>query len=96
MSDKINYRLVYPDPREAETNPTRSAIENSVKKARHQAVRMVLHVLSDVSRADLLAGIKSKFFFYKRMEYIWLVWKDELFGFSRTEIFDSTIDQKIK
>jgi hypothetical protein len=162
MSDKINYRLVYPDPREAETNPTggyvevhithntheaerniqtaillakhgfkvrllpidvtpdtknpdayfldqevdvefkhnftptRSAIEEAIRKGRHQANYIVIHILSTVSAADIRSAIIGRMKFTYNVRKLWIIRDQTVISLTREEIYDGTIALKIQ
>ena len=162
MSDLINYRLVYPDPREAEINPsggyvevhtthhnheaarnietaiilaklgykvrllqidttphhknpdayfldeeievefkhnmtpTRSAIEEAIRKGRHQADYLVIHILSEVSAANLKSAIIGRMKFAYNVRKLWIIRNQQLITLTREEIYDGTIALKIQ
>ncbi|MEZ0538306.1 hypothetical protein [Fibrella arboris] len=162
MSDLINYRLVYPDPRESEINqtggyveihithhnheternvataillaklgykvrllpidttpyaknpdayflneeievefkhnltPTRSAIEEAIRKGRHQANYLVIHILSKVSAADIRSAIIGRMKFTKNVRKLWIIRDEKVITLTREEIYDGTIALKIQ
>lgn len=79
---------------------TKSAIDNEIRDARKQADYILIDVQSDISREDLLGGIKNRYRRpepeYQRMKNLWLIWKGELYIFTREEIVTGAINHKIQ
>jgi hypothetical protein len=79
---------------------TQSAIANEIRDAKKQADYILIHVSEFISVKDLLAGIKSKYRRkepeYLKMKDLWLIWKGELFIFTRQEIINGEINHKIR
>ena len=76
--------------------PTRSAIEEAIRKGRYQADYIVIHILSDVSADDIIRGIINRMYYAKNVQRLWLIYNDEIITLTRDEIFDGTIRLKIK
>lgn len=76
--------------------PTRSAIEEAIRKGRHQADYIVIHILSDVSVDDMVRGIINRMYYAKNVQKLWLIRNGEILTLTRDEIFDGTIRLKIK
>ena len=79
---------------------TQSAIENEIRDAKKQADYILIQASEFISAKDLLAGIKSKYRRkepeYIKMKDLWLIWKEELFIFTRQEIINGEINHKIR
>ena len=79
---------------------TQSAIENEIRDAKKQADYILIQASEFISAKDLLAGIKSKYRRkepeYVKMKDLWLIWKEELFIFTRQEIINGEINHKIR
>lgn len=79
---------------------TQSAIENEIRDAKKQADYILIQASEYISVKDLLAGIKSKYRRkepeYLKMKDLWLIWKGELFIFTRHEIINGEINHKIR
>jgi hypothetical protein len=76
--------------------PTRSAIEEAIRKGRHQANYLVVHILSDVSAADLRSGIIGRMKFAKNVRKLWIIRNEKIITLTREEIYDGTIALKIQ
>lgn len=77
------------------TKPTRSAIENEIRKGKTQANYLLLHIKSKIARASLLDAIKNRMKFTS-LKGLWIIWNDQLYIFNRKQIFDRTIDNRLK
>ncbi|MEY4541321.1 MAG: hypothetical protein RLZZ306_3078 [Bacteroidota bacterium] len=79
---------------------TQSAIENEIRDAKKQAEYILIQASEYISAKDLLAGIKSKYRRrepeYLKMKDLWLIWKGELFIFTRQDIINGEINHKIR
>ena len=79
---------------------TKSAIENEIRDAKKQANYILIEASEGISARDLLEGIKSKYRRkepeYLKMKDLWLIWKNELFIFTREEILKGMINHKIQ
>jgi hypothetical protein len=79
---------------------TQSAIANEIRDAKKQADYILIQASAFISAKDLLAGIKSKYRRkepeYLKMKDLWLIWKGELFIFTRQEIINGGINHKIR
>lgn len=76
--------------------PTRSAIEEAIRKGRRQADYIVIHILSDVSADDMVRSITNRMYYAKNVHKLWLIRNGEILALTRDEIFDGTIRLKIK
>jgi hypothetical protein len=79
---------------------TQSAIDNEIRDARKQADYILIQASEFISIKDLLAGIKNRYRRrepeYLKMKDLWLIWKEELFIFTRQEIINGEINHKIR
>jgi hypothetical protein len=79
---------------------TKSAIDNEIRDARKQADYILIDIRSDISKIDLLKGIKTRYrrpeLEYQTMKDLWLIWKNELYIFTRKEIITGAINHKIQ
>jgi hypothetical protein len=79
---------------------TQSAIDNEIRDARKQADYILIQASEFISTKDLLAGIKNRYRRkepeYLKMKDLWLIWKGELFIFTRQEIINGEINHKIR
>ncbi|MBO0937504.1 hypothetical protein J2I47_13185 [Fibrella sp. HMF5335] len=76
--------------------PTRSAIEEAIRKGRHQADYLVIHILSEVSTADLKSVIIGRMKFAYNVRKLWIIRDQQLVTLTREEIYDGTIALKIQ
>ncbi|MEA5459416.1 hypothetical protein VB796_10220 [Arcicella sp. LKC2W] len=79
---------------------TKSAIDNEIRDAKNQADYILIDIQSDISREDLLEGIKNRYRRpqpkYQTMKDLWLIWKGELYIFTREEVITGAINHKIQ
>lgn len=75
--------------------PTRSAIEEAIRKGRFQADYIVVHILSAVSAKDTQVAIISRMKFAYNVRQLWLIRNNELIPLSREEVYDGTVAHKI-
>ncbi len=76
--------------------PTISAVDNEIKYAKKQANHMVLHIMSNIEKGDLLKAIKSRVRRSENIQHLWLIFGGHLYSFSREDIITDLIDHKIQ
>ena len=76
--------------------PTASAIEREVRNAKKQANHILIHVMSGISKGDLVRGLKLQIHRAESVSEVWLLIDDQLYRFTPTEIRDGTIEHKIQ
>ena len=78
------------------TKPTRSAIENEIRRGKTQANYLLLHIKSKIARGAFIHEVKYRINLSSNVKMLWVVWKDCLYVFKRKEIFDGTFEKVIK
>jgi len=76
--------------------PTRSAIDNELRKAQEQADYIVLHVLSRIRKSDLINALTDRVNRSKGIRILWLIWQGKVYRLSRKEVLEKTIRNKIE
>lgn len=76
--------------------PTASAIEREVRNAKKQANHILIHVMSDITKGDLVRGLKQQIHRAENVIDIWLLLEEKLYRFTPTEIRDGTIERKVQ
>ena len=78
------------------TTPTISAIDGEIKRGKKQSNHVLLHIMSSIEKGSLLQAIKSRVRRSENIETIFLILEDVLYRFSREEIDNNLIDNKIQ
>jgi hypothetical protein len=76
--------------------PTPSAIENALKDAKRQADHVLLHIQSDLTKGDLIHGLRRHIHRAPNVKSVWIIYQNKLYQFSREEIRNQTIAYKIQ
>lgn len=79
--------------------PTKSAIDVEIHAAKKQASNILLHIQSEIKVGDLIDGIEGRTLRPEnvdKIKNIWLIWKDQLFQFSYTQIKNRTMRNTLK
>jgi hypothetical protein len=69
--------------------PTKSAIDVEIHAAKKQASNILLHIKSEIKVGDLIDGIEGRTLRPEnadKIKNIWLIWKEQLFQFSYSQI----------
>lgn len=75
---------------------TASAIEREVRNAKKQADHILIHVMSDVTKGELIRGLKLQIHRAENVMEVWLLYKEQLYQFTPTDILDGTIEHKMQ
>ncbi len=76
--------------------PTASAIEREVRNAKKQADHILIHVMSSLTKGELIRGLKLQIHRAENIIDVWVILGDKLYRFTPTEIRDGTIEHKIQ
>jgi hypothetical protein len=76
--------------------PTASAIENEIKIAKRQADHILLHIQSDLTKGALIRGLRLHIHRAPGVKSVWIIFKGELYCFTKEEIRNQTIEDKIQ
>ena len=76
--------------------PTASAIEREVRNAKKQANHILIHVMSGITKGELIRGLKLQIHRAENVIEVWLILEEQLYRFTPTEIRDGTIEHKIQ
>ena len=76
--------------------PTASAIEREVRNAKNQANYILLHVMSDITRDELILGLRVRIHRAPNVIEVWLLMNNVLYRFTPTEIRNKVIEVKMQ
>lgn len=76
--------------------PTASAIEREVRNAKKQADHILIHVMSSISKADLIQGLRQHLHRAENVISVWLIFDNITYQFSPEEIRDKHIEDKMQ
>ncbi|GAB4037800.1 hypothetical protein [Spirosoma jeollabukense] len=76
--------------------PTASAIEREIRNAKKQADYILIHIMSDITKGELIRGLKSQIHRAENVIAVWMLLEETLYQFTPTEIRDGTIELKIQ
>jgi Contact-dependent growth inhibition CdiA C-terminal domain len=79
--------------------PTKSAIDVEIHAAKKQASNILIHIQSEIKVGDLIDGIEGRTLRIEnvdKIKNIWLIWKQQLFQFSYSQIRDKTMRNTLK
>jgi len=68
--------------------PTKSAIDNEIRKASKQSEYIVLWIGSEISLSNLDRGIKGRVKWAKNIKEIWIIRNSEIKMFTRNQILE--------
>jgi hypothetical protein len=79
--------------------PTKSAIDVEIHAAKKQASNILIHIQSEIKVGDLIDGIEGRTLRPEnadKINNIWLIWKEQLFQFSYSQIRSKQIRNILK
>ncbi len=76
--------------------PTASAIEREVRNAKNQADYILIHVMSNITKGELIRGLKLRIHRAENVIEVWLLLNEKLYRFTPNEIRNQTIEDKIQ
>ena len=76
--------------------PTASAIEREVRNAKKQADHILIHVMSSISKYELIQGLRQHLHRAENVISVWLIFDNITYQFSPEEIRDKHIEDKMQ
>lgn len=76
--------------------PTASAIEREVRIAKKQANHILIHVMSDIARDELIQGLRQHVHRAQNVLTVWLIIDNHIYQFTPEEIRDRHIEDKMQ
>ena len=76
--------------------PTASAIEREVRNAKKQADHILIHVMSSISKDELIQGLRQHLHRAANIITVWLIFGSHTYQFSPEEIRNKHIEDKMQ
>lgn len=76
--------------------PTASAIEREVRNAKKQANHILIHVMSGITKEELIQGLRQHLHRAENIITVWLIFNDIIYTFSPEEIRNKHIEDKMQ